>query len=445
MTRLSKVLWKEGMHLSQHHFQAQARFFEHEVHFALTHLFFAPHGLAGCGLDAEALRNGIVRLVHGRGIMPDGAPFQMPDGDPLPAPRAIGDVVSPLRDGHVVVLALPAYREGGANCAPGARYTPEPVTVVDEAFGRDECVVTVGRRNFRLLLDVEVEADPAGLVTLPLARVRRDGAGTFVYDDTFVPPCLAIGASDRLMLLLRRVVDVLRAKVDALGTERAAGATPGHPGQGDVTAFWFAHTINTALAPLQQLLSGPRAHPERMYDEFARLAGALCTFALDAHPDTVARYDHDRLGECFDALDRDIRARLELVRPTTALRVPLLQTAGGVHVGSIADRRATGPSRWFLGVKTGLAAGVVLDSVPRFVKVCSGRFVVELVKRALPGMSLTHAPSPPPEAGPRLGAHYFAVDTVGPCWEDLRKTAEVGIHLPEELRDAELDLVVILQ
>ena len=45
MKQLSRVVWNEGMHLAQHHFQAQSRYFEDAIQFALSSLFFAPYGL----------------------------------------------------------------------------------------------------------------------------------------------------------------------------------------------------------------------------------------------------------------------------------------------------------------------------------------------------------------------------------------------------------------
>src|SRR4051812_31415516 len=102
MRQLSKVVWAEGMHLSQHHFQTQTRYFEDTIHFALSQLFRESLGVAGIELDAEALRNGTVSVLHARGVMPDGLPFNIPHSDPGPAPRAIADVFLPTQDSHLV-------------------------------------------------------------------------------------------------------------------------------------------------------------------------------------------------------------------------------------------------------------------------------------------------------------------------------------------------------
>ena len=98
MKPFTRVVWQEGMHLAQHHFQLQSRYFEDSVAFALSQLFFRPHGLVGAELDSEALSNGTVSILHARGVMPDGLVFHIPDADPPPAPRAIRELFSPTQD-----------------------------------------------------------------------------------------------------------------------------------------------------------------------------------------------------------------------------------------------------------------------------------------------------------------------------------------------------------
>src|SRR2546422_4181430 len=218
MRNLSKVVWQEGMHLAQHHFQVQSRYFEDSIAFALSQLFLKPYGLAGYAFEAEGWRTGPGAVAHAGGVMPGGLGFHFPGADPLPPPREVRELFSPTQESHVVFLAIPPYRAGQANCSlgptaadggGGARYLAEQSPVADDVTGRDEKPVSLGRKNFRLLLDVELRDD---LVALALARVRRDGAGNFIYDPDYIPPLLQVGASETLMELLRRVVAVLDAQ-----------------------------------------------------------------------------------------------------------------------------------------------------------------------------------------------------------------------------------------
>lgn len=450
MTAFSRVVWQEGMHLAQHHFQLQSRYFEDSVAFALSQLFFRPYGLSGCELDAEALRNGTVSLIHARGVLPDGLAFHIPEADPAPPPRSIRELFSPTQDRQVVCLAIPPYRPGRANCAfdgaPGdeARFVAESRAVADETTGLDEKPVLVGRKNLRLLLDAELQGD---LVALPIARVRRDGAGNFAYDHDFIPPVLELSASPGLMERVRRVIDILEAKSEALVAPRRGGKTDlAAFASREVASFWLTHAVHSSLAPLRHLLESRRAHPEQLFAELARLAGALCTFALDSHPRTLPLYDHDDLETCFDGLERHIRAHLDLVVPTNAVAIPLDRSRKFLFTGEVKDRRCLGPSTWVLGVRRpGGAQGDLPASVPRLLKVCATELIARLVKEAHAGLTLEHLPTPPAAVAARPGTSYFTIRQAGPCWDTIVRTAQVGIFIPEALADAELELIVMLE
>src|ERR1700683_2376747 len=166
MKLLSRVVWSEGMYLGPHHFQVRSRYFEDSIQFATSSLWFSAYGLAGIDRDATALENGTVSLIHARGVFPDGLPFNMPESDELPPPRAIADLFPPTRDGIVVMLGIPPRKANGFNCAlegnaangnDGARYLAESRVLHDENTGADERPVRLGRKNLRLIAGNEPE------------------------------------------------------------------------------------------------------------------------------------------------------------------------------------------------------------------------------------------------------------------------------------------------
>ena len=99
----------------------------------------------------------------------------------------------------------------------------------------------------------------------------------------------------------------------------------------------------------------------------------------------------------------------------------------------------------FWAVRSALGESELLKLTPRLVKVCSARFVPELVKRALPGMVLTHLPVPPTAIRAEVDMQYFAVETTGPCWEHILQTRKVGVYIPGEIAQPEFDLTVIVE
>ena len=447
MRSLSRVVWSEGMYLGPHHFQAQSRYFEDSTRFATSSLWFAPYGVAGCSLDSEALQNGTMSVLHARGIFADGLAFEIPECDPAPPARAIGDLFPPTRDTVTVLLAIPDRKPGGQNCStgdeafPSARFVSTVTSVHDENTGSNERPVNLGRKNLRLLLDTE-SAD--GMTTLPIARVMRDGAGHFVFDPSFIPPCVQISASESLMLILRRLIEILGDKSAAMSRTPGSSAFAEFSSR-EIASFWFLHAVNSGLAPLKHLWMSKRGHPEELYLEMCRLAGSLCTFALEAHPRDIPQYHHDRLDETFRELDIYIRRHLETIVPTNCITIPLEFAGNYIYEAALADQRCLGRSRWILSVRAAAGEVEIISRTPQLVKFCSSAFVPELVRRALPGLPLTHLPVPPTAVSAKVDRQYFGITKTGPCWDHILNTKRVGVYVPGELPEAQLELQVVLE
>lgn len=448
MKYLSRVVWSEGMYLGPHHFQAQSRYFEDSIRFATSTLWYEPWGVVGAELDTEALSNGTVALVHARGLFPDGIAFNMPECDPLPVSRNIAESFPVTRDSVTVMLTLPPRRPNGVNCvesaeeANGARFIAESRMLFDETTGRDEKPVRLGRKNIKLVLDTEPHD---ALQTVPVARVIRDGSGRFAFDPAFVPPCIQISASQRLMYLLKRLLEILDEKSTTLSRPKQTGTRGwAEYSTRDIASFWMLHAVNAALAPLRHIFLGKKGHPEELYTEMARLGGALCTFAIDSHPRSIPAYDHRNLDKCFDALDHHIRTHLETMVPTNCISIPLTKRAEYFWEGPVTDQRCVNRSRWVLSIKSRAGEVQTIARTPQLVKVCSSLYVGKLVERALPGLGLTHLPVPPPAVSRRVDAQYFGISQSGPCWEHIVQTRQVGLYVPGDLPDPELELLVVL-
>lgn len=459
MGSLSRVVWSEGMHLAQHHFQVQSAWLEDIAAATLSGMFHAPYGLIACELDAEGLMNGTAAIASARGIMPDGLPFSFPV-EPAPAPLAVADRLSPTQASHLLLLGVPAIRPGRANCAVNGddgsslRFSAIERTVPDELTGTDERPVLIARKNFRLLLDT----DPTdGLVTMPVARIQRSGAGHLVYDDSYIAPSLRLSASRRLLELTARMIELLEARSDAVLATRGGGDAEYAPRE--IAGFWFVHALNSAIPALRHSLRTGSAHPEQLYLQLAQLAGALCTFSVGSHPRELPPYDHDTPEPCFDALEVHIRRHLDVILPTAALSLPLQPAAVGADGALIApaegatsfyaarapDARCFDPSAaWFLGLRTGAPGADVPGRAGQLVKLCSAWAIAKLVERAYPGLGLQYVATPPADLSPRPGMHYFLVQRTEPCWKSIVDTGEVGLYVPAAIPEPEVELKVVL-
>lgn len=439
------------MYLGPHHFQAQSRYFEDSIHFSADSLWFSPFGLLGYELDAGALTNGTLKLTHARGVFEDGLAFDMPSSDPLPHPRSIESAFPPTSNTLVVYLAVPSHKQRGGNCSlenaqpqsgNSTRFVAVEHSVVDETTGGDEKPVRFGQKSIRFLVQGEVKE---GWEALPIARIRRQGANQFSFDTKFVPPLLKFSASPALMSITERLIDILTQKNKAF-----TGATRGFDRQAtglsaqQIATFWFLHAVNSGLSSLRHLYMAKRAHPEELFYEMLRLGGSLCTFGLDSAAARLPIYEHLDLQICFESLDQHIRDHLELVVPTNCISIQLEQTDRYFWEGDVHDTRLLGNARWYLAIGAKLGEAELITGTPALVKLCSSRFVGDLVKRALPGLKLTHVPVPPASLAPRITHQYFSVNKTGPCWDHIQESKRVGLYVPADLPAAELELLVLL-
>src|SRR5580658_648994 len=219
MKHLQRVVWTKGMFLTPQHFQAQDDYFEHSLHFRATAASSCNWGLTGLSIDLEALSNGIFTLRHCRGIFSDGLTFNIPEADEPPPGREIAEYFAPTEPELDVFLALPEARSRGKNVTivnnqsnksdAGTRYVSETRMVLDESSGLEQKPVQVANKNFRLVFGGE-SLDGASFIRI--AQITRSAAGTYIVRPDFVPPAMSLDASEYLLLMLRRLIELLAAK-----------------------------------------------------------------------------------------------------------------------------------------------------------------------------------------------------------------------------------------
>jgi type VI secretion system protein ImpJ len=226
--------------------------------------------------------------------------------------------------------------------------------------------------------------------------------------------------------------------------QRSSGQAPADYWRRDLASFWFLHTIHGSLGVLRHLLLAKHGHPEELWQELGRLGGALCSFSLDSHPRDLPLYDHERLTEGFEAVEAHIRRHLDLIVPVNVVTVPLQPTDNYFWTAKITDPRLIDRSRWLLEIQSKIGEASLIQRTPQLAKFCSEKYIRELVRRAMPGLPLTHLPVPPPQVAARVEAQYFGISKAGPCWESIVKDKRIGIYVPGDLPSPELSLIILL-
>ena len=447
MRQMQPVLWTKGILLSPQHLQMQDRFVEDLIEFRCSTLAFAPWGFHQLRIDREALAGGAIALVAARGIFPDGLLFDAPDADTLPAPRPLDGSWEQDQEFLDIHLAVPEYRPGGYNVAAGqqdgrTRYQATVLMRRDENTGLGEKPIQVARKNLRLLTGNE---SLEGSSTMRVARIRRSSAGEYQLDPHFVAPLLDLSASDYLLAIARRLVEILAAKSATLaGMRRQRNQSLAEFGISDVASFWLLYTINTHLPQMRHLFETRLGHPSDLYQAMLALAGALTTFSTTVHPRQLPAYEHDDLSRCFTALDEMLRELLETVVPATSVSLPLREVQSSIHATALDDERYLVAPQLYLAVTATTPRSDLWPNLPHLAKVSSGDRVDHLIRQALPGVTLTHLSQPPAAIPIKVSHHYFRLDQTGREWESIVRARNLAVYLPSDFAEAKVELVVLL-
>ncbi|HEY3454179.1 MAG TPA: type VI secretion system baseplate subunit TssK [Bryobacteraceae bacterium] len=447
MKGLQPVIWSKGTFLTPQHLQAQDRFIENTLRFQMEALSFRPWGFESLELEQHSLAAGVIGISRARGIFADGLLFDIPDSDLAPAPKALSDLFEVDENSIDVFLGIPHYRDQGVNVASSqvnvdARFRAEVSLMRDENTGLAEKPVRVASKNLRLLVRKEVRE---GTAALQIARVNRTRDGLYQLDPYFIPPSLNYAASEYLVSILRRLIEILSAKSSELSAaRRQKNRSLASFTASDIPNFWLLYTINSAFPALFHLFSLKQGHPERLYAAMLSLAGALTTFSTTIHPKDLPKYDHENLTFCFSDLDGKIRELLETVVPSNFIALPLTLTQPpSIYATSLEQDKYLKNTRLYLAVNAEMKAADLVDRAPLLIKVASAAHIDMLVRQAIKGVQLTYVPSPPASIPVKMNYHYFSLSQSGGAWESIVRARNFAAYVPGDFPNPQLELIIL--
>lgn len=446
MSERRPVVWSEGLLLTPQHLQQADRAFRHLVAQRQRMAQSFDWGLTHLVLDAEAIRNGRLVVSEASGVLPDGTPFSLPDDDPVPPSRAIEGHLDARTDSVVIQLGLAAASPSRALLgsvptpgAAGARYAADTAELPDDTSAQSARPVEVQRRHFQVLFpdDAVGEHD-----CLPIAEVVRTSEGGFALRESFIPPCLRVGASEALLRLLRTDLEMLIGKSSSLGDMRRQRGGAADFAASDAANFWMLHSVNAFIPALQHALHHRLVHPEQAYLTLASLAGELCTLSSDQHPRELAPYDHRDLAGTFTRIHQSLASMLETVVPNKAVRIDLESKGGGLYVGRVQDPRLLeAGAGLYLGIRADMEEQRLASEMPAKVKIAAIDKIDYLISMALRGVSLNYQRVPPASLPVKGSYLYFQLEPVGDVWETVRAAKNLAIYIPPDVPNASLELL----
>ncbi|HTW79791.1 MAG TPA: type VI secretion system baseplate subunit TssK [Terracidiphilus sp.] len=446
MRQLQPVVWSKGVFLSPQHLQAQDRFFEDTLSFLTAALSFRNWGFRNLQIDPAALSQGQIGITEASGIFPDGLLLDVPVADAPPASRSLDECFSGGKSQCAFFLAVPQDRPGGINVAlqrsgASTRFYAELQMLRDENSSGIEKPVSLARKNLQILAEGE---NLEGAVLLPLAQIERTEAGGYRHDPKFVPPLLNVKGNELLTGILRGQIETLISRSSQLaGTRRQRNQSLADFSASDIANFWLLYTMNVHLPQMRHMLEATQVHPETLFLHLLSLAGALTTFSSKIDPKDLPKYEHERLGPCFLALDATIAELLETVVPSNFVSLALKPLRDSIYATAIDKDRYFENSRPYLAICSDMKEADLIARIPGLAKACSATHIEQLIRQALPGLKMTHVPVPPRAIAVKLRYQYFSLDRTGPVWEAVVRSRNFAVYVPGEILNPEMELIFL--
>ena len=431
-----RVVWSEGMFMSPHHMQQQDLYHENLVEARLGTLLPHTWGVLLQEFDMEALRAGEVQLLRFAGVLPDGLPVTFTRGqEEAPAAR--------LAEGHFqvaehvlnVYLGVPKERNGVESYGPSGqvgaspRFTPKNQPISDLHASTSVIPVAFAQRNMRLLFEHENRDD---FDAIKIAELARDKSGNLVLVDTYVPPCLRIDASPYLLHELRLLLRLMISKQRTLSSRRRhRNESALEFTASDVTLFLELNALNGIIPLLQHALEAGTPRPQELYLMLLRCAGQLCTFTPEADPSTLPTFQYGNLRDTFEPLFQRINELMRAVALEQCLTVFMELGTDRIFRGALSDERLDRCGQFLLTIRSDLPEAMVVEQLPRLIKVACGSEIRNIVHAASPGVPIKVTYRPPPEIPVQPGTSYFTLSVQDGYWKNVMRERSVALYLPQ--------------
>jgi type VI secretion system protein ImpJ len=437
------------MFLRPQHFQQQSIYQEWLLAQAATHRHAYPHGLKQISIDEAALAIGTLRLDRASGILPDGTLINIPANDPAPAVRNLREIPD-IGTESLIYLGLPSMNAYGSNSVESGAQETRPVRYAVESVRTPDLFTSGLEAEFLVLQHRAVlltgNENRDGYFTLPIAKIMLTPSGVWSLAEHYVPPLLDIHASDALTAIVRRLVDMLFVKSQALAARhRERAKNIAEYSTSDISSFWLLHTVNRSFPRLTHLLKTPLAHPEQLYVALAELNGELLTFSSTASLREIPAYQHEDLMETFQQLEKSIHLLLDTVISSRYLVIPLMNTRPSLYVGQLESDNLLENVDFYLSVEGPQPALQIISTVPLKLKIGSPEDVEKILNSALPGVRLSHAAQTPSAIPVRIGNVYFALEPGSAIFDRMRAARSICLYVPHTLQDMKIELIAVFR
>lgn len=443
-----KLVWTEGLFITQHHFQQLDRYHEANVNERLRAAVPFDWGISEVDIDDRALSAGQLKIDRLSAVLPDGSVVSCGEGgeDPIP-PRPIeGAFAAHLRTLDVYV-AIAHEVDAAANVdlegKPGAltRFVRQNGSVVDVNTGTNEQQVSFARPNLRILFGEERRD---AFDAIRVCELARDATGAVTVKPDFVPPVLRVRTSAFLANGLRRTLAAMTSRQRQLAEARRQRTAAAVDFQAtDAAKFLLLNTLNSFIPVIGHIVDRGTSHPEDAYLALAQLIGQLCTFAVDGDPTSIPKFNYLDLGGTFAPMFDRAVSLLSTAIAERYVQIPLQKREDGMYLGKIEDPTVLRGYEFFLAASGSMPEAHVRERIPRLLKIASWNHIGAIMNSAINGARVEVDYRPPGALPLKPGITFFKISRSPDFWSDISTSGTIAVYQPIDPASVEFSLYAV--
>ncbi len=442
--RTNKVVWSEGLFLRPQLFQQQERYFEYYAHKRAATISPFFWGFSSYDIDSEALSYGKLVLRTGRGVLPDGTPFDIPGHAGLPEPLT----VTPDHLGKMIYLAVPLRLDNSdetiferSDHGSLARFTAFETELSDtNAIRQGPKPVQLARLRLKLVCESEMTESWIGLPLTRVKAIQPDGS-VLLHVDDHIPPVTGYAANGLLTEWLTHLNGLVKMRAEMLA-DRLSSSDGKASSSAEVVDYLLLQIFNKYEPILDHLRHVPELPPILLYQELAKFAGELSTFirTTTRRPKRAPGYDHARLYQSIRPLVEDLHDLLNQILIRAGQMIVLHAKGNGVWTAALLPGELLTFSNLVLAVHARLPMDVLQQQFSAQTKISAPQQLHELVRSHLPGLVLQRLPVPPRQIPYHSGYVYFDLLKSGPFWERIAATGALALHVAGDFPELKMEL-----
>lgn len=442
--RTNKVVWGEGLFLRPQLFQQQERYLEYYAHKRAASISPFFWGFAQYDIDKEALSYGKLVLRSGRGVLPDGTPFDIPGHAEPPEPLTI----TPDHLGKTLYLAVPLRLENSdetifdpADYGSLARFSAYETELSDtNSVRQGPKPVQLARLRLKLVAENEMTESWIGLPLTKIRAIQPDGS-VILHTEDHIPPVTSYAANPLLTEWLTHLNGLVKMRAEMLAA-RLSNSDGKASASAEVVDYLLLQIFNKYEPVLDHIRSIPELPPVMLYQELAKFSGELSTFVRTKtrRPKTAPGYNHARLYHSIRPLVEELHDLLNQILIRAGQMIPLHAKGNGVWSASVMPDELRSFTNLVLAVHAQLPMDLLQHQFSSQTKISAPQQLHELVRSHLPGLVLQSLPVPPRQIPYHSGYVYFDLLKNGPFWDKISGAGALALHVAGEFPDLKMEL-----